>query len=189
MNKENLIKKLASFLIILVCLFTIFSSKLYAYNRNRALEYIDIWWDSDLDDDGIHEHINPLYTEYYDVGGDCANFASQVLINGGIRFGTYGYGVGGTIPGAENLRVNLRNHHGANEYLYLHDSIKEGDIIFWTNSDTTPDADHTLEVRIRAGSNIYTAAHDNDRPGTRIPDDNPNYFLPGIPVLAYQHIS
>ncbi|OGS39114.1 MAG: hypothetical protein A2551_08090, partial [Elusimicrobia bacterium RIFOXYD2_FULL_34_30] len=189
---RNLRKIFSILLILFLC--NIFISDSFAYDRGKAIQYLDTWWDTDLDDNDSHEHINTNggYTYYpYDpvteTGGDCANFASQVLIAGGIRFGSYGYGQGGAIPGAENLRQNLKSQHGAIEYSYLDNSIKEGDIIFVTDFDETPDADHTLIVRSRTGNEVYVSAHTDDRPGTRNPEDKLSEAF-AEDTLVYLHI-
>lgn len=56
----------------------------YSYNRQGAVRYADIWWNT----------INPAYPSYMSIGEDCANFVSQCLhdANGGqLRADTYWY--------------------------------------------------------------------------------------------------
>ncbi len=172
-----------------IALFALFISfQVNAFDRVKAVQYIDLWWNSDLDNDGIHENINYPYGQYYDSGGDCANFGSQVLIAGGLKFGTEGSGAGGTITLAENLRNYLKSKYQSIESPNIFSEISESDIIFWTNHDSLPDADHTMEVRTRVAEQVATASHDNDRNGLNLSGDNPYNFLPVGAQLAFLHI-
>ncbi|MDF2520591.1 MAG: hypothetical protein K0R84_1219 [Clostridia bacterium] len=46
------------------------------YNRTKAKQYIDAHW----------KNYNPAYPTFHGGGGDCANFISQVLYAGGMRW-------------------------------------------------------------------------------------------------------
>lgn len=46
------------------------------YNRAKAKQYIDAYWDN----------YNPAYPAFHGGGGDCANFVSQVLYAGGMKW-------------------------------------------------------------------------------------------------------
>lgn len=47
-----------------------------SYNRNKAKEYIDKYWNT----------YNPSYPSFHGGGGDCANFVSQILYAGGMKW-------------------------------------------------------------------------------------------------------
>lgn len=51
------------------------NTKLYPYNRKVAYHYAKTWATSR----------NPKYYNFNHIGGDCTNFASQVLIAGGCK--------------------------------------------------------------------------------------------------------
>lgn len=46
------------------------------YNRDKAKEYIDKYWNN----------YNPAYPSFQGGGGDCANFVSQILYAGGMQW-------------------------------------------------------------------------------------------------------
>ncbi|MGB7605667.1 MAG: amidase domain-containing protein [Lutisporaceae bacterium] len=46
------------------------------YNRVKAKQYIDTYWDN----------YNPAYPTFHGGGGDCANFVSQVVYAGGMKW-------------------------------------------------------------------------------------------------------
>ncbi len=52
------------------------SAKNNNYNRAKAKEYIDTYW----------KNYNPVYPTFHGGGGDCANFVSQVLYAGGMKW-------------------------------------------------------------------------------------------------------
>ena len=59
------------------------------YNRAKAVEYADRYCGAVWDRDDGYKY-NPKYTNYASLGGDCANFASQVLGDknaGGLKMG------------------------------------------------------------------------------------------------------
>ena len=68
-----------------------------AYDRNAAVSYSWTWCGSAR---------NPAYCDYTEHGGDCANFVSQCIMEGGIYLG--GWGCGGTQPSAGYLSDDLR---------------------------------------------------------------------------------
>ncbi|MCK4718497.1 MAG: N-acetylmuramoyl-L-alanine amidase, partial [Thermoplasmata archaeon] len=75
------------------------------YDRARAAEYADTYWDV----------YNPAYNDYTSSGGDCANFVSQCLMAGGriLEGGDDGmeHGVDnwGCMPFCDYLHLNLIN--------------------------------------------------------------------------------
>ena len=93
-----------TFIICLLLLHTLFIGNVYAqYNSEKAAEYAQKWCDKR----------NRDYANYDNQGGDCANFASQCLIAGGLNLtaGIDGYGAGvdrfKSIPNATNLVTHL----------------------------------------------------------------------------------
>ncbi|PIU65510.1 MAG: hypothetical protein COS84_06820 [Armatimonadetes bacterium CG07_land_8_20_14_0_80_40_9] len=169
--------------------FTFLISFLFAYDRQKAVEYANKWWNTDLNGDGCCDYVNGSlaspqgpYTWYYginndpnniatnegdntipdgyllDWGYDCANFASQVLIAGGILMN--GPGQGGTYPMAEDLRKYLRDVIGATETFPFPSNLEPGDIIFLLEGG---EAVHTLIVLKNLGNDAYIAAHTYDR--------------------------
>lgn len=59
------------------------------YNRAKAVEYADLYCGANFHKEDGYKY-NTKYRNYADLGGDCANFASQVLADknaGGLRMG------------------------------------------------------------------------------------------------------
>jgi len=145
-------------LVVLISALSLFVPKVIAYDRQAAIYYANMWATKDMSDDG--RGYNPEYYDYTLEGGDCANFASQCLIAGGVTLSSVGYIDGkGCIPGAETLRQSLRTNHDALESGLLPDALTIGDIVFLVNGE----AWHTLFVVDRIGNDIYINCHTDDR--------------------------
>ncbi|MBN1824340.1 MAG: amidase domain-containing protein [Endomicrobiales bacterium] len=113
----------------------------FAYDRQAAVNYAGLWWNTDIDSNTKVDHINSSlatptagpYTFYYKMGTDifhddgyntvsttsgvdCANFVSQCLIAGGLKTpmtNDENYkGLGGTIVKADKLGEYL-NEYGS----------------------------------------------------------------------------
>lgn len=154
-----------------------------AYDRRAAVAYITEWWNKrnrDFDDYSAPR------------GGDCANFGSQVLIAGGIRFrpaGTQDVDPFGAIVSANKLRNNLIASHGVIESGSQPGNLAPGDIVFLLNQPCGPDASawHTLVVKKVVGGIPYVASHSNDRSGESERDRLDDPLLAPLPK-AYLHI-
>ncbi|MBI5206586.1 MAG: amidase domain-containing protein [Candidatus Firestonebacteria bacterium] len=201
-------------ILLFINLFTFIKS--FAYDRKEAVKYAEKWWGS-LESKGANYNYpayfnygnkdqNPVETE----GGDCANYISQCLIAGGIRFvrgspwsydpnnfwyenitGALKLDIKNSNIWAEGLRNSL-NHtaHGATEYSSLNSSIKVGDIVFITDTEkdqdpplpSDSDADHTFIVTARNGDYYEVNSHTNDRNHLSM------YFIKDDYTLIYLHI-
>ncbi len=98
-------KNLLKFCLLIFCLF--FNGELlFSYDRVKTVNYANKWAHSrNIQPDG----------PYTDYDRDCANFVSQCLIAGGIRFdSSQGYmGIGDTIIRAADMPGALATYHGA----------------------------------------------------------------------------
>ena len=129
------------------------------YNRERAVQYADKYcgaaWGS-----GNDFKYNKRYTDYNGIGGDCTNYASQVLGDkegGGLRQdGTwfFSYSKFGSAPGTRACV----NADGLKEYL-LHSGkgtvIKRGN--FKELTTATPEYPNGIVSRLNAGDLICYA--------------------------------
>ncbi|HHV28292.1 amidase domain-containing protein [Acetivibrio mesophilus] len=137
------------------------------YNRSRAVEYAHKWAFGR----------NPKYFSFDKLGGDCTNFASQVLFAGSNVMNytpTYGwYYIDSNRRTASWTGVNflynfLVNNKGSGPYAQESDvrDIEPGDII-QLSFGGAPNFDHSPVV-VQVGSpvslqNILIAAHTYDR--------------------------
>ncbi|MEW6609320.1 MAG: amidase domain-containing protein [bacterium] len=116
------------FITFSVCLMIV--TNVLGFNRSEVSTYGDSYWGPDEDDYNVwgynnDELDNPnhdpdsYYKNYNSSGGDCANFVSQCLIEGGLDLtagpGCYGkrhinnQWVDATIPYCDNLHQHLVN--------------------------------------------------------------------------------
>ena len=137
------------------------------YNRAKAVEYAHRWAFGR----------NPKYFNFDKLGGDCTNFASQVLFAGSNvmnftpTYGWYYIDANRRTPswtGVNYLYNFLVNNKGAGPYAVQSDvkDIQPGDII-QLSFGGAPNVDHSPVV-VKVGSpvslhNILVAAHTYDR--------------------------
>ena len=150
------------------------------YNRNRALEYAKAWA---LDR-------NPLFIDYAGIGGDCTNFASQVLYAGSCMMNftpvTGWYFItdaqrSASWTGVEFLYNFITQNKGVGPYgreVFADEAIV-GDII--QLSDENADFYHTLVIIGSEDGVFKVAAHSEDSYDRRL--DSYNYT-----GLRYIHI-
>ena len=120
-------KNLLKLCLLMFCLF--FSKELlFSYDRGKTVNYANEW--------AYSRNIQPKgpYDDYSEQGGDCANFVSQCLIAGGLRFiGQGEMGIGDTIIRAADMPAALSTYHGAIgtpvSYDYLNDERTERELI------------------------------------------------------------
>jgi hypothetical protein len=74
----------------------------YAYNRNDVIWYAHAWSQDTGEDSGTAN-----LTVYNKYGADCANFASQCLIAGGIRFRGQGANCTNLEPGGDTPATEI----------------------------------------------------------------------------------
>ncbi|MHA1872224.1 MAG: glycosyl hydrolase family 18 protein [Promethearchaeota archaeon] len=142
------------------------------YSRGAAYGYAYRWYNSR----------NPHYNDYSSSGGDCANFASQCIIAGGISLhkGTDGKGTGvypdiihsnstsnGTIPYCDFLNLNLKNYQNTTiEYVTdtnasIPSYIDIGDVVIF--GDKTGDKyKHAMIIIYKNDTDVGLAAHSSD---------------------------
>ncbi|MTI49492.1 amidase domain-containing protein [Sporosalibacterium faouarense] len=140
---------------------------LFPYNRKAAYNYAKRWALSR----------NPKYYDFQHIGGDCTNFASQVLhaggckMNGGKWQGWYYYSANNRAPawtGVEYLYNFLINNDSRGPIVKISDinEVEVGDLI-QLNFGIDDGFDHTpVIIRIeepRKPENIFIAAHTYDR--------------------------
>ncbi len=135
------------------------------YDRQKAVEYAHRWAFSR----------NPMYYDFENIGGDCTNFASQVLFAGaGVQnytptFGWYYISAGNRAPawtGVNELYGFLVNNRGAGPQGRVTDlqQIEPGDIIqlkfgYYERFDHSP---VVVDAGRRTPGTILVAAHTND---------------------------
>lgn len=101
------------------------------YNAQAAVEYANIWGGAER---------NPLYHDYSDEGGDCANFVSQCLIAGGSTLDTY-TDAWGSIVSCDSLDAWLKSKgYYSEEILESHTPsepfwFSPGDVAIYGNAD------------------------------------------------------
>jgi len=133
------------------------------YDRAAVYDYTSIWWNDR----------NPLYFDYSDYGGDCANFVSQCIIAGGINLleGTDGNGFGvdnyGTMPFCDYLNLNLRNYQDTTvTYVvegsaYVPDEVTIGDVVIF-GEDNADNWEHAMVVISDNGNDVGLAGHSSN---------------------------
>ena len=118
-----------------------------AYSPSKAVAYAKQW----------AYGRNPKYYDYDPLGGDCANFVSQCLIEAGFSTSgcTGNYGVGGTLPLVTNLE-NCLVQKGWKKYTSMPSTgMPAGSVITFYNGG------HATIV-VQGGTNPLVAAHNND---------------------------
>ena len=130
---------------LFLCLFLIHNT--LSYNPQKAIDYARSWYN----------RRNPIYTDYSDMGGDCANFVSQCLIAGGFSTsGCYGnWGTGSTIPVVTNLEQCLTDKGWKKSYSIPSGGFPAGGVIAFNNGQ------HTV-LCVQGGNNPLVAGHTND---------------------------
>ena len=133
---------------LLMILYPIFlCAQTFNYNAQAAVEYADYWWDGRNTRDWVKDSINynPEYDwgfPYYNYdrhGGDCANFVSQCLKEGGWDFsaGIDGKGTGvdnrGCISGVNNIRKHL--HYKGTPYVDVYYSAADDNRLYHSLGD------------------------------------------------------
>ncbi|WP_129600560.1 amidase domain-containing protein [Anaerophilus nitritogenes] len=141
--------------------------KIYEYNRQKAIEYAIYW--------ALKR--NPKYSDFEKMGGDCTNFASQVLYAGGcpMNYSTYGWyynHLNDRAPawtGVKYFHKFITNNKGVGPIGKEVDikDIELGDIV-QINFQEDDDFDHTpVVINILPGvktiDKILIAAHSIDR--------------------------
>ena len=135
-----------SLFILLLTLYS-FQNIFSSYDPNKAVAYAEKWYNKR----------NPIYHDYSNQGGDCANFVSQCLIAGG--FSTSGcegnYGTGSTIPLVSNLEKCLVQKGWTKSYSIPAAGIPAGGVIAYNNGA------HAVLV-CKGGTDPLVAGHTND---------------------------
>lgn len=120
---------------------------IFSYDPDKAVAYASKWYN----------RRNPIYHDYSNEGGDCANFVSQCLIAGG--FSTAGcsgnYGTGSTIPYVPNLENCLVQKGWTKSYSIPASGVPTGGVITFNNGG------HTALV-CKGGTNPLIAGHTAD---------------------------
>lgn len=124
--------------------------------------YANKWWDGRNTRD---------YADYSNVGGDCANFVSQCLIDGGMDLVQDGnipsghIGIGGTITWCDSLHAHLKNFQHA-EVTFGENAgqapfnLSPGDVVIFGRDDDI--YSHAAIVATGNGGNVLLAAHSGD---------------------------
>jgi len=162
---------------------------IFPYNREFAYIYAKRWA---LDR-------NPKYYDFENIGGDCTNFASQVIHAGGCPMndtkwtGWYYYSLQNRAPAWTSVEylfkyLTTNNGRGPISVISSINDIEIGDII-QLNFGFDEKFDHTpVVVRIeepRKPENIFIAAHTYDR--FDYPLSNYNYVdIRFIHILGYK---
>ncbi|MEW6621339.1 MAG: amidase domain-containing protein, partial [bacterium] len=194
------------FITFSVCL--MIATTVLSFNRNEVSTYGNTYWGPDEDDYNVWGYNNPdldnpnhdpnsYYKNYNDSGGDCANFVSQCLIEGGLDLtagpGCYGkrhinnQWIDATIPYCDNLHQHLVNNQYV-EYSFIRDSgsppdnLTTGDVIIFGNSNDT--YSHAVIVSGGSGNNIILNAHNKNRYHKSLSW----YFPDPFPIAHFYHI-
>lgn len=126
----------------------------YPYNNNGAVEYAHQWATA-------ARPYNPKYYDFTDDGGDCTNFVSQALYEGGgalmIGSGTYGW------------YYNDRYDHSPSwtDVQFLYDFVIEPGYLYW---DAGPEGCDTVIDQAERGDIIQYNWKENQQ-GTPDPND------------------
>ncbi|QXM06329.1 amidase domain-containing protein [Crassaminicella indica] len=141
--------------------------KIYEYNREKAVAYAIKWAKSR----------NPIYADFEEMGGDCTNFASQVIHAGGCpmnynQYGWYYKNLRNRAPAWTGVEyfyqfiINNQSTGPIGEAIDIQD-IEIGDVV-QINFRQDHIYDHTpVVVKIKPGiktlDKILVAAHTIDR--------------------------
>ncbi|MEW6609816.1 MAG: amidase domain-containing protein [bacterium] len=158
--------------------------------------------DYNVEDNPNHDP-DSYYKNYNSVGGDCANFVSQCLIEGGLDLsdgpGVYGerhinnQWVYATIIRCEHLDQHLVNSQYA-EYSSISnsgsppDNLTSGDVIIFGGHNPNDSYEHAVIVVGGSGNSCIVDAHTNHREHIRWNYGFPNY-LDNSSFLSYSGCS
>ncbi len=158
-------------------------STAYAYNAANAVSYANEWYNNRNTAD---------YTDYSSQGGDCANFVSQCLIDGGMDLfqdeGIWSPGDNGTIINCDDL------HRHLNEFQHTEIStdtsvnqaptnLSPGDVVIY--GDNNDPYKHAVIVTSGQGSSARIASHSSDVNNVGL-----SYFLnTSNPNMTFYHFS
>ncbi|MBN1594910.1 amidase domain-containing protein [candidate division FCPU426 bacterium] len=147
--------------ILLLFLIVLFSAPaVYAYNASKAVSYANEWYNRRNTDD---------YANYSSQGGDCANFVSQCLIDGGMDLSQderiWSPGVGGTIINCDDLHRHLNEfqHAEINTGTNVNQTpsnLSPGDVVIY--GDNNDPYKHAVIVTSGQGSGARIASHSSD---------------------------
>ena len=144
-----------SFIILLLIWFSL------SYNTANAISYAKKYC----------SHYNSKYKDYSHSGGDCANFVSQCLIEGGLSLkGCSGLDSKGAIPYVPDLRSCLKQK-GWHFTQGVSKKFKAGYPFFEGNS-------HAMIATGVSGSTITYCGHTNDRFNNQLVNSKYYYYYP-----------
>ena len=149
-------------LVILLLLLVIGASEVSAYNSTEACNYANDYWDKR----NLKE-----YADYSSQGGDCANYVSQCLIEGGLDLDQdenipfSHIGKGGTIANCDSLHEHLEDFQHTEvstgtSASQAPSNLRLGDVIIFGYA--ADDYTHAAIVISGSGSNVVLAAHSGD---------------------------
>lgn len=157
-------------------------SKLNGYNRTKAVDYARKW--------ALKR--NPRYANFDNIGGDCTNFASQVIHAGGCpmnysKYGWYYINLNNRAPawtGVEYLYKFLITNKGIGPVAAEVDinDVKVGDLaqLQFEDDNTFDHSPVIVDIKFPISlDNIYIAAHTIDRLNYRLS----NYYFKDIRFL------
>ena len=170
------------------------------YNREKAVSYANLWWNSanhDCSTDYLscspYSYFGSESCGYPSQGGDCANFVSQCLIAGDhppLNIGDFpcrGYPCGVEEPGATNLENCLHDYFGWESTCgYLQeppDNIQPGDVLVYHENGCGDGKSHATLV-VEGGKNALIACHSSNHYGIDY-----NYMKNSKPYYNWLHIN
>jgi len=142
------------------------------YNRQNAVDYANFNCDKIRPPAPFHNW--PRY-----MGGDCSNFVSQCLIQGGLDFSDLRYpkrGNGGTYPAPWELQRSLEKHAMRVSTL---DCLRKGDVILYRTYSTPRKWIHSVIVVTEPPANVLVDYHTDDQCQVNppnVPDWEPYYY-------------
>lgn len=119
------------------------------YNSTNAINYAYKYWSS----------YNPSYRNYNSVGGDCANFISQILLAGGLKTDKTWYNGSTAWINCAKQRSYLINQGYSVVNNAKASDCKIGDIVYYYKGSSIA---HTAIVTKVSGGNVYVTAHNNN---------------------------
>jgi GH25 family lysozyme M1 (1,4-beta-N-acetylmuramidase)/uncharacterized protein YraI len=128
------------------------------FSPEGSVGYAEYWWNKR----------NSHYSDYSNVGGDCANFVSQCLIAGGLTLwkGSNGNGGGldgrGCLPFCDNLHLHLKNYQSISYQRCVKSGSWDNELPLWVSPGTvliygTEGGDELRRTVIVTGGNGNTA--------------------------------
>ena len=168
------------------------------YNREKAVSYANLWWNSanhDCSKDYLscspYSYFGSESCGYPSQGGDCANFVSQCLIagdhpplnTGGVP--CRGYPCGVEEPGAQNLQACLRDNFGWESTCGVlqapPDNIQPGDVLVY-HSGSCDDFEAHATIVVQGAPNVQIACHSSNHYGIDY-----NYMSGSKPYYNWLH--